>query len=135
VLALPGSFMNESGETVRKLIQHFETDPASDLLVVIDDVSLPFGKLRIRSQGSDGGHRGLRSVETHLGSQNYARLRVGIAPSAEIGVPLEEYVLSPFTSQEEKKLSGFLGEAGEACLLWLTQPMEKVMNKVNKSNS
>jgi PTH1 family peptidyl-tRNA hydrolase len=77
LVAIPGSFMNESGKVVQGLIQHFKIHFQPDLLTVVDDVMLPFGRLRIRASGSDGGHRGLGSIEAALGSQEYARLRVG----------------------------------------------------------
>lgn len=124
--------MNESGRVLRKLVQHFKINPVSELLVVVDDVNLPFGRLRIRPGGSDGGHRGLRSIEAHLGTQDYGRLRIGIGPGNAINIPLEEYVLGSFTPEEEQRLAFLFQEAGRACLLWLSQPMEKVMNEVNK---
>ena len=123
--------MNESGDPVKRLVEHFEIDFKSDLLVVVDDVALPFGKLRLRAEGSDGGHRGLRSIEEALGSQSYARLRIGIAPAESVKVPLEKYVLEPFRAEEEKELKKVLERGVEACRLWLSEPMERAMNFAN----
>lgn len=132
LLAVPDLFMNESGEAVRLLVRRFEIDFRSDLLVVVDDVALPLGRLRLRPRGSDGGQRGLRSVEKNLGSQDYARLRIGIAPSRPLKVPLEKYVLSSFEKREEEKLKSILCQAEEACRLWVTTSMEKAMDGANK---
>lgn len=131
IAALPESYMNESGEAVKRLVEHFRIDFKSDLLIVVDDVALPLGALRLRAGGSDGGHRGLRSVETALGSPSYARLRIGIAPAGPIQIPLEQYVLEPFKAAEEKELKKILERAAEACRLWLSEPMDRAMNFAN----
>ena len=132
VLALPDLFMNESGKAVRALVNHFGIDFKSDLLVVMDDAALPLGKLRLRASGTDGGHRGLRSIEEALGSRDYTRLRVGIAPSRPTEKPLEEYVLSPFEKEEEAKLKEILERAAAACHSWLTDPIEKALDRTNR---
>ena len=130
--ATPDSYMNLSGESVHRLVTHFKINFKSDLLVVADDAVLPFGQLRLRGEGSDGGHRGLGSIEASLASQNYARLRIGIAPSTPSEKPLEEYVLEEFLPGEEKQIDPLLERAAHACFLWLAQPLEKVMNEVNQ---
>ncbi len=124
--------MNESGEAVRRLAGHFKIDFKSELLVVVDDAALPFGRLRLRARGSDGGHRGLRSIESALGSQDYARLRVGIAPAKPVEEPLEKYVLRSFKSEEERKLGEILRRGIESCKLWVTGPIERAMDQTNK---
>ncbi len=129
--ATPELFMNVSGEAVRLLVYHFKIDPPSDLLVVVDDVALSFGRLRLRASGQDGGHKGLRSVEAALGNQDYARLRIGIAPSRATGQTLEKYVLSVFRPDEEKELPAILERGIESCLLWLTAPIERAMDRTN----
>lgn len=132
LLALPELYMNESGEGVRQLVDHFGIHFQSDLLVVVDDAALPFGKLRLRASGQDGGHRGLRSVEGVLGTQTYARLRMGIAPLKPLEESLEEYVLQPFAADEEKRLGEILERAVESCLLWVNGPIGKAMDRTNK---
>lgn len=132
LLAVPNLFMNESGRAVQSLVAHFKIDFRRDLLIVVDDAALPFGKLRLRASGTDGGHRGLRSVEEILGSRDYARLRVGIAPLEPVGVPLEEYVLSPFERAEEQALRSVLERCVESCRRWLAGSIEKAMDYTNK---
>ena len=134
-LALPDCFMNESGETVARLLTCFGIDFKSDFLVVADDAALPLGRLRLRASGQDGGHRGLRSIEQALSSKNYARLRIGIAPSAPVETPLEEYVLSPFQPGEEKKLEEVFERALKTCHLWISGSIEKAMNWANQPSA
>ena len=131
-LARPENFMNVSGDAVKNLVQSLRLE-LSDLLILVDDISIPLGTLRIRSSGSEGGHNGLRSIQAMLGSENYPRLRIGIDP-CPAGVPLEEYVLDSFTSKEKKLLPEVLNKGVEACRLWLTQPFERVMSVVNASS-
>ncbi len=136
LLAVPDCFMNESGAPVKRLVEHFKIDFKSSLLVVMDDAALPFGQLRLRLSGSDGGHRGLRSIEQALKSREYARLRVGIGPPEPTKTPLEKYVLEPFTASEERKLKAEVLERGaHCCLLWATEGPEKAMNETNKPHS
>ena len=132
VLALPSLFMNESGEAVRAVVSAFEINISSDLLVAVDDVALSFGRLRMRPRGSDGGHRGLKSIVEALESEDFARLRVGIAPSAATKGPLEKYVLSPFKKNEEEVLSQILDRAAEACRQWVGSAIERAMDWTNK---
>ncbi|MBI4397970.1 MAG: aminoacyl-tRNA hydrolase, partial [Candidatus Omnitrophica bacterium] len=100
------------------------------LLILVDDVYLAFGKLRFRPSGSHGGHNGLLSVSEALGTEFFARLRIGIgAPPA--GVERKEFVLDTFTKEEKNKLGPVLDEAAQAALLWVCEPLEKVMQRVN----
>jgi peptidyl-tRNA hydrolase, PTH1 family len=136
-LAWPETFMNVSGESVFLLAKHFAIDIVRDLLVVVDEAALPFGKWRIRGQGSDGGHNGLKSIEQALGNTTqYARLRMGIGP-AEVALSslgnltLEEFVLQPFSKEDSKALPGVFEKGMQACRLWVTRPLNEVMNAVN----
>ncbi len=132
------TYMNLSGEAVAALVKYWKIDVARDLLIVVDDVALPFGKLRLRGEGSSGGHNGLASIETFLGTRAYPRLRIGIgsslqgsAASGPAEEPLRDYVLSPFRSAEEKRMKELL-ECGEAaCRAWIFEPLSKVMSRVN----
>lgn len=132
-LAFPSVFMNLSGEAVAKLARKFSLEKTGDLLVIVDDLALPFGKLRLREKGSSGGHNGLKSVATLLGTSDFARLRIGIGhPGAlEVGPDVSEYVLSPFTADESKALPGILDQAAEACRIWLREPGARAMEIVN----
>lgn len=131
VLAYPETFMNVSGEAVNLLVHYFSIDFKTDLLIVVDDLALPLSRLRLRGQGSDGGHNGLKSVQQFLGSPDFARLRLGIGSSES--VPAEEYVLSAFDPEEEKSFEAVLEKGAEACRMWATQPFQKVMTSVNTS--
>ena len=129
-LAYPETFMNVSGEAVGGLVRFFKCDPERDLLVVVDDTALPFGGMRLRPRGSDGGHNGLKSVTQHLGSSNYARLRLGIGMGLAV-MSLESYVLSPFSTEECEIFPCFLARGLEACQLWIGRSTEDAMNAVN----
>ncbi|MFA7254945.1 MAG: aminoacyl-tRNA hydrolase [Candidatus Omnitrophota bacterium] len=131
-LAHPLTYMNLSGEAIAALVKYWKVAADKDLLVVVDDVALPFGKFRLRGEGSSGGHNGLASIEEHLGSRAYPRLRIGIGP-CEKGTDesLRDYVLSPFKVLEEKKMKTLLGAGAEACRAWALEPLAKAMNRVN----
>lgn len=138
VLAYPEVFMNVSGEAVALLVKHFLVKPENDLLLVVDEVALPYRSLRLRAKGSAGGHNGLKSVEASIQTSGYARLRVGIGPedSKNTGrpqgdMPLEAFVLKRFSPAEHKDLPDFLSEAAEACRRWITRPISEAMNIVN----
>ncbi|MDP3921533.1 MAG: aminoacyl-tRNA hydrolase [Candidatus Omnitrophota bacterium] len=136
IVSFPETFMNLSGGAVRAMVGNFNIDPNTDLLVVSDDLALPFGKLRIRPQGSDGGHNGIKSVIETLGCSSFARLRIGIGHPHDIAdstAPdkVEEYVLKPFTQAEREQLPAIFRRAEEACRLWITNPMSQVMSIVN----
>lgn len=135
LLALLNSYMNESGRVVKLLVDHFEINFKSDLLIIADDVALPLGKLRLRARGSDGGHQGLRSIEQALGKQDYARLRVGIGAESPLEIPLEKYVLTSFESGEEGRLKKIIQRAVESCLRWVSEPITKAMDRTNKPSS
>lgn len=138
-LAYPLTYMNLSGEAVAALVKYWKVSADKDLLVVVDDVALPFGKFRLRGEGSSGGHNGLASIEAHLGSRVYSRLRIGIGlrenktakEPAGLGELLRDYVLSPFKSSEEKKMKEVLGKGMEACRAWVSEPLAKAMSRVN----
>ena len=136
VLAFPEIFMNVSGKAVRKLIFHYDLDPKKDLLIVVDEVALPFGKIRLRSRGSDGGHNGLKSIHDALQTPDYARLRLGIgqpdaAENQPSEMPLEAYVLESFGRKEQKLLPSLFDRGRQACQLWVERPIEDAMNVVN----
>ena len=119
LLLLPKTYMNRSGIAVKACMKHFSVDVDS-ILIVSDDISLPFGKLRFREKGSAGGHKGLKSIEEALGGiQDYARLRVGIS-NPEKG-ELVEYVLSRFNSEEEQSLPEILSNATHAIACWIEE--------------
>ena len=112
VLAKPQTYMNNSGLAVAALVKRFQVQ-AADLVVIYDDLDLPFGRLRIRCGGSAGGHRGIMSVLQHVADRGFVRLRVGIGrPSG--GMDPVDYVLSRFLPEEQESMDGVLRKAGEA---------------------
>jgi len=135
VLACPDTFMNLSGEAVGRLVGSLSVRAEKDLLIVVDDLALGFGNLRLRGQGSDGGHHGLKSVQQVLESTRYARLRLGIGhPSDDEQFsqwPVESYVLANFTKKEQKELPALWEQAALAFRLWLEKPMAQAMDAIN----
>jgi peptidyl-tRNA hydrolase, PTH1 family len=129
-LVQPETFMNVSGEAVSELVQQWKLDP-TDLLVIADDVALPLGSIRLRAQGSDGGHNGLGSILQMLGTEAVARLRVGIQPAALKG-DLADYVLEPFSKKEQEPLEAVLETACDAAETWVCEGMTPAMNRFNQ---
>jgi PTH1 family peptidyl-tRNA hydrolase len=128
ILAKPLTFMNRSGVAVLDLIKRFHI-PLENLLVILDDFNLPFGKLRFRFKGSDGGHNGLASVIYQLRTEAFPRLRVGICKE-NIDDPVE-FVLSNFDTEERKEIDEIINRAAQAALDFVTQGIEKTMNRYN----
>ncbi len=128
ILAKPLTYMNRSGEAVVELVQQFKI-PHSNLLIIFDDFNLPFGKLRARSKGSDGGHNGLASVIHELGSNDFPRVRVGIGNDNLTDTI--KFVLSKFNKKEKKELPGLIDLAADACLHFVAEGIYKTMNKFN----
>ena len=128
ILAYPATFMNNSGIAVLELYEHFLL-PLENILIVLDDISLPFGRLRLRSKGSDGGHKGLYSIIYHLDSENIPRLRIGIGNPEDSEI--SNWVLSKFSEAEEKEIPGILEKAKEAVFLWQNENIEVAMSKIN----
>jgi PTH1 family peptidyl-tRNA hydrolase len=126
VLVKPLLFMNESGIVVRDQIQR-EPD---DFLVVYDDIALPFGRLRIRPRGSDGGHNGIGSIIHRLGRDSFPRLRVGVDAPAE-GEDAVDWVLGAFPADQQAALPELLDRAADACITVVTQGLARAMNKYN----
>jgi PTH1 family peptidyl-tRNA hydrolase len=137
VLARPQTYMNLSGESVQRLVRKFDIDLA-DLIVIHDDLDLPTGKIRIRRGGGSGGHKGINSIIEHLGSRDFIRIRVGIGrPVASEGsaddreAKIIDYVLSDFTPEERKIITGAIPEASQAILCLLSEGVTAAMNKYN----
>lgn len=129
VLARPLTYMNESGRAVAALVAYYAVAPP-DLLVVYDDLDLPFGQLRLRAAGSAGGHNGLRSIIAHLHRQEIPRLRIGIGRPPP-PLPPERYVLTPFAPAERALLPRVLAAAADAAECWLRDGLERAMNRFN----
>ena len=131
LLAKPMTYMNRSGEAARALLQRYPLEPAR-LLVIVDDVALPPGKIRVRPSGSDGGHNGMESVIQCLGTQAFPRVRVGIG-SPPRGY-MVEYVLSPFSPQEQPIIQDALQRAADAVETVIAEGVQAAMNRFNAPN-
>ena len=129
LLVKPQTFMNLSGESVGALVRFYNQE-RSDLLIVYDDVDLPFGKLRLRPDGGSGGHKGVKSLIAHLGGEEVPRLRVGIRGEFAYD-DMSGYVLGKFSSEERADLDGIIQTACEAVEAALTQPFDRVMTRFN----
>jgi peptidyl-tRNA hydrolase, PTH1 family len=127
VLVKPTTFMNESGIAVRKALAR-ERAPLDDLLVVVDDFALPFGKLRMRERGTAGSHNGLRSIIGELGSEDFARLRVGIGEPSRNAI---RHVLTRFSEDEREQLDHVLDAAADAVEDWARKGPSKASNRWN----
>ncbi|MBU4312342.1 MAG: aminoacyl-tRNA hydrolase [Candidatus Omnitrophica bacterium] len=128
-LAMPQTFMNLSGHSVRSIVNWLKIG-LEDVLLVVDDVALPFGALRIREKGSDGGHKGLRSVIDSLGTGEFSRMRIGIMGRSSVR-DCSKYVLGRFTKAEQKNLSEILDHASGACGCWIKKGVQTAMNRYN----
>ena len=132
LLAMPQTYMNLSGNAARKLLAYFKMD-ISNLIVIHDDLDLPFGKLRLKTGGGDAGHKGLKSITTCLGSADFMRVRMGIGkPSDKSRV--EDYVLERFGSEEAAMLQQIIQLASEAATEIVLSGMQKAMVKYHTKN-
>lgn len=131
LLIKPSTFMNLSGTAVSRALRYHNLDPGN-LLVVCDDVDLPFGRLRLKASGSSGGHRGLASIIQCLGDDDFPRLRLGIGRPAAPG-STSEHVLGGFQPNELSFLPDFIERAGRAVNQVLEKGVEKAMNEINRT--
>ena len=133
VLARPQTYMNNSGQSVSRLLRKFAVNP-KDLLVIHDDLDLPLAKIRLSSGSGSGGHKGISSIIQELGTQDFTRIRVGIG-RPDKPTPSEDdiiaYVLSDFTPEERKAINPVIPKVSEAILCLLTEGLTPAMNKFN----
>ena len=124
LLAKPETFMNLSGLSVRELLAEYQLRPEADLIVIYDELDLPLGTIRIRQRGSSAGHNGMESIIGTLGTQEFLRVRLGIAP--------EKKILKPFTKRQLKVVDEVLDTAAEAVKVILTEGPAAAMNRFNR---
>jgi PTH1 family peptidyl-tRNA hydrolase len=129
ILCQPQTFMNLSGEAVGAVMDFYQL-PVTQLLVVVDDADLPLGELRLRARGSSGGHHGLESVEQHLGTREFVRLRLGIGRQ-EGAREITGHVLGRFNAAETALLEKVLDRAAGQVECWLAEGIEKAMSRFN----
>jgi peptidyl-tRNA hydrolase, PTH1 family len=131
LLAKPETFMNLSGMAVRELVAKHEIRPESDLIVIYDELDLPLGTIRIRQRGSSAGHNGMKSIIAALGTQEFLRIRLGIAPNRKIADGVK-FVLIPFRKSQLKKVDEVLDNAAEAVNVILKEGPAAAMNRFNR---
>ena len=130
ILALPQTFMNQSGLAVQSLLSTYKIKP-ENLLVIYDDLDLPLGEIRIRPQGSPGSHKGMKSIVEVLGTTLFPRVRLGIGPRPE-SVEAADYVLSQFSVDEKPKIKEAVGKACQAIEMIVAGRLAEAMNTFNR---
>jgi PTH1 family peptidyl-tRNA hydrolase len=131
LLAKPLTFMNLSGYAVGDLLRYFRVELA-DMFVIVDDANLPLARLRARARGSDGGHNGLKSIVAQLGTQEFARLRIGVG-RGHADRDLADHVLSRFEPDEQAEIAAAIARAADAAETFASDGIEQVMNRFNRS--
>jgi PTH1 family peptidyl-tRNA hydrolase len=131
-LVRPLTHMNRSGESIRSGVDYYGIPP-EELLVVHDDLDLPVGRIKVVRNGGDGGHKGIMSLIHHMGTDGFARVRVGIG-RPRYREPVEEFVLKPFYQDERRIVDGVIRMAVQACKLFIGKGVESAMNIINGQN-
>lgn len=130
ILAKPVTYMNLSGEAVREISDYYKI-PAEDIIIIFDDTTLDVGRMRIRKKGSAGGHNGIKSIISHLGTMDFPRIKVGIGEKKE-GQDLADYVLGKFSKEDREVLKEVLNDVKKAVNLMLWDDIAEAMNLYNK---
>ena len=126
----PQTFMNLSGEAVIDALRFYKCDPASDLIVIYDDISMDPGRVRLRAKGSAGGHNGIKNIIAHLGHENFKRIKIGVGAKPD-GWDLADFVLSRFTPGERKEIDNAINKSADAVATIITDSFDKAMNLYN----
>lgn len=132
ILAKPQTYMNLSGESIREIASFYKI-PAENMIIIHDDIDLPVGQLRIREKGSAGGHNGIKSIISCIGSQDFKRIRIGIGSKPE-GWDLADYVLSRYDPDDRKAMDEGQKDAADAVYLMVNGDTAKAMTRYNKKN-
>ena len=131
ILVKPQTYMNNSGEAVREVVDFYKLDSTSEIMIIYDDISLDVGMIRVRDKGSAGGHNGIKGIIAHLGSEAFLRIRVGVGDKGENG-DLVKHVLGTFKGDDETTIKESYEKAVDAATLILNDNLEKAMNIYNK---
>jgi PTH1 family peptidyl-tRNA hydrolase len=131
VLAKPETYMNLSGQSVREMVGEYQVQPEQDLVLLYDELDLPFGTLRIRPRGRSAGHNGVESVIGALGTQEFLRIRMGVGPDYPVGDGAK-YVLTPFKKSQYQVVDQVLDTAAEAVKVILAEGVQAAMNRFNR---
>jgi len=133
MLMKPQQFMNKSGHAIQQAISFYKASPATDLLVIVDDIHLPCGTIRLRDSGSSGGHNGITDITNHLQGDQWARLRIGVDEPGV--VPQSDYVLGKFTPEQQEAIEPACTRAVSATTEWLRNGIDEAMNKFNETQN
>jgi PTH1 family peptidyl-tRNA hydrolase len=131
LIAKPQTYMNLSGESVADIINFYKIDPEEEMLVIFDDISLAPGNIRVRKKGSAGGHNGIKSIISCIGTQNFMRIKVGVGEKPT-GWDLADHVLSRFPDDDRVEVEKAIKDAGEAAILMMQGEADKAMNEYNR---
>ena len=132
-LLKPYTYMNNSGLAVGELARFYKIEP-QNILIVVDDVNLPLGKMRLRGKGSAGGHNGLKSIIAHLSSQDFPRLRIGVGGCPE-SYEMVNWVLGHFSEADRRIIDNAVDMAATFCVDWCSTETSRLMNRVNSCNA
>lgn len=130
LLMQPQTYMNNSGESIRAAIDFYKLDPATDLIVIYDDISLEVGRLRLRAKGSAGGHNGIKSIIAHLGTDEFQRVKIGVGAKPE-GWDLADYVLGRFEDGDRRLAEEGIKNAARAVECMVSEGIQAAMNQYN----
>jgi PTH1 family peptidyl-tRNA hydrolase len=133
LLMKPQQFMNRSGNPIKQAISFYKADPTEDLLIVVDDIHLPCGSIRLKNNGTAGGHNGLSDITNHLGGGEWSRLRIGVDEPGMI--PQSDYVLGKFTPEQREVIEPTLSRAVNAAITWIDCGIDETMNKFNETQN
>ncbi|MBR6307238.1 MAG: aminoacyl-tRNA hydrolase [Lachnospiraceae bacterium] len=131
ILAKPQTFMNNSGESLRELVDYYKPDIETEVIVIYDDITLDVGGIRVRKKGSAGGHNGMKSIIAHLGTTDFQRVRVGIGEKPP-RMDLADWVLGHFHKEDMEPLKDAIDEACTATLMIMNGATDEAMNKYNR---
>ena len=134
LLAMPQTYMNLSGESVRALVDYYKIDIPTELIVISDDINLDAGRIRIRKSGSAGGHNGLKNIISHLSTDEFIRVRVGVGDKPK-GYDLADHVLGQFTKQERELMDGAFIDAANSVVAIMNDGIDAAMNIYNRSKN
>ena len=130
ILVKPQTYMNLSGDSIAQIVNYYKVDPKEGLIVIYDDIDLDVGRLRLRKQGSAGGHNGMKDIVKKLGTEEFYRIRIGVGEKPK-GYDLKDYVLGHFTGEERELMDTALIEAASAVGAILTDGIDNAMNRYN----
>ena len=134
LLAMPQTYMNLSGESVRELTDYYKIDVSSELIVVYDDINLDPGRIRIRKSGSAGGHNGMKSIISRLGTEEFMRVRIGVGDKPK-GYDLADHVLGHFSKDEQELMDRAFIDAANSVTMIMSDGIDAAMNKYNRTKN